>query len=265
MATKSKLISILKGEVGYHEGRNASGWDNHQKYSPAVPGLEWSQDQPWCATFATWAYQTAGVKKDTFPVTASVYTAMNWYKQHNRWSEYPSIGAQVIYGRDKHTGIVIAFDADTITTVEGNTNDNGSAEGDGVYIKHRQRRDAYVTGYGSPDFDPEPVGDNSAHIPPAKPVAAAPVFPGRQYFVKGAKNKYALQLQQWLAKIDSKIPGTVGPAYRVGPSDTMTQKDLDKVAALQSHYAKYLGPADGLTGPLTWRYAWELANGKRSW
>lgn len=87
--------------------------------------------------------------------------------------------------------------------------------------------------------------------------APAPPFPGRQFFVLGAVNDHALKLQQWLDK------GGWGPKYKVGPSRTMTQLDLDKVAALQRHYLKDLGPADGLTGPLTWRYAFEVAAGLR--
>jgi hypothetical protein len=90
-----------------------------------------------------------------------------------------------------------------------------------------------------------------------KPGKEAPAFPGRHFFVLGAKNKYALQLQKWLDK------GEWGPAYTVGPSDTMTQKDLQKVAALQAHYVSALGPADGLCGPLTWKYAWEVSTGRR--
>ncbi|MFB6955439.1 GH25 family lysozyme [Streptomyces sp. NPDC056309] len=86
---------------------------------------------------------------------------------------------------------------------------------------------------------------------------ACPPFPGRDKFVLGAHGDFALQLQQWLDK------GKWGPAYKVGPSRTMTQLDLDKVAALQRHYLKDLGPADGLTGPKTWLYAWQVANGLR--
>lgn len=62
-------------------------------------------------------------------------------------------------GGGSHTGIVIAYDAATITTIEGNTNVSGSAEGDGVYRKTRQRRDTYVHGYGYPDY---PGGIRSA-------------------------------------------------------------------------------------------------------
>jgi hypothetical protein len=54
-------------------------------------------------------------------------------------------------GQD-HTGIVIAYDATYIWAVEANTNDNGSAEGDGVYIRKRKRSDANVYGYGLPAY-----------------------------------------------------------------------------------------------------------------
>ncbi|WP_416972533.1 hypothetical protein [Streptomyces sp. 4F14] len=54
-------------------------------------------------------------------------------------------------GQD-HTGIVIAYDDVHIWAVEANTNDNGSSEGDGVYIRKRRRSDAIVYGYGLPAY-----------------------------------------------------------------------------------------------------------------
>lgn len=92
---------------------------------------------------------------------------------------------------------------------------------------------------------------------PGKAKPKVPTFPGRQYFKLGAKNSYARQLQEWLHK------GNWGPKYVVGPSNEMTQKDLEKVRALQKHYLADLGPADGLTGPKTWQYAFEVAHGLR--
>ncbi|PJN38065.1 hypothetical protein CG747_24545 [Streptomyces sp. CB02959] len=153
MAKAADVIRIARGEIGYREGYSGGHWNNHQRYSPAVPGLEWSQNQAWCATFVSWCARQAGAAS-LFPVTASVWTAYQWFRSQGRYSAYPAIGAQVIYGRsaNSHTGIVVAYDADTITTVEGNTNTSGSAEGDGVYLKRRNRRDAYVHGYGLPQY-----------------------------------------------------------------------------------------------------------------
>ncbi|MFF9124347.1 CHAP domain-containing protein [Streptomyces sp. NPDC014889] len=152
--TAGDVIRIAKGEVGYHEGYSGGHWTNKQKYSPAVPGLEWSQNQAWCATFASWCFQEAGMPKGSYPVTASCALGVSWWKQQKRFSEYPAIGAQVFFGPGggSHTGLVYAYDATYIYTVEGNTNSSGSAEGDGVYLKKRLRRDPYVYGYGYPAY-----------------------------------------------------------------------------------------------------------------
>lgn len=152
--TAADVIRIARAEVGYHEGYSGGHWNNFQKYSPAVPGLEWSQNQAWCATFAAWCFQQAGMPKESYPVTASCSLGVAWWKKAGRFSEYPAIGAQVFFGEGggSHTGIVYAYDADSIYTVEGNTNDSGSAEGDGVYLKKRARRDTYVYGYGYPAY-----------------------------------------------------------------------------------------------------------------
>jgi hypothetical protein len=152
--TAADVIRIAKGEVGYHEGFSDGHWNNKQKYSGAVPGLEWSDYQAWCATFASWCFQQAGMPKGSYPVTASCALAVAWWKEAARFSEYPAIGAQVFFGAGggAHTGLVYAYDGDFIYTVEGNTNTSGSAEGDGVYLKKRARRDAYVYGYGYPNY-----------------------------------------------------------------------------------------------------------------
>ncbi|MEU1071569.1 MULTISPECIES: LysM peptidoglycan-binding domain-containing protein [unclassified Streptomyces] len=154
MSQVSKVLAVAKGEVGYQAerapGERPSG---HQKYSPEVPGLEWSNFQPWCATWVSWVAMKAGVAS-LYPRTASVWTAMQWFKQRSRWSEYPAVGAQVIYGESgsTHTGICYAYDETWIYTYEGNTSLENSANGNKVMARQRRRRDAYVHGYGLPEF-----------------------------------------------------------------------------------------------------------------
>lgn len=144
----AKVIAVLRAEVGYREGAN-----NKQKYSPAVPTLEWSQNQPWCQTFQAWGAVKAGTASIE-PRTASCVTAANWFKNKGRFSQYPAIGAHVFFGPNggTHVGRVYAYDADYAYTVEGNTNASGSPNGDGVYLKRRPRRDSYLHGYGMPAF-----------------------------------------------------------------------------------------------------------------
>ncbi|MEV5875761.1 LysM peptidoglycan-binding domain-containing protein [Streptomyces sp. NPDC052101] len=89
-----------------------------------------------------------------FPRTASVYTAMEWFKQRGRWSAYPAIGAMCIYGTSgsTHTGICYAYDETYIYTVEGNTSLTNDANGNKVMRRQRLRRDSYVHGYGYPAY-----------------------------------------------------------------------------------------------------------------
>lgn len=167
------VITLARSQVGYREGRSADGhWNNVQKYSGEVPGLGWSNGFAWCAVFASWLFHRLGIDA---PITAACATGVAWWKARHRWSEYPAIGAQVFFGAGGgvHTGVVIAYDTVTITTIEGNTNDSGSAEGNGVYIKTRHRRDPYVCGYGYPAY---PEGITSAD-PAWQDVSTVPAPP----------------------------------------------------------------------------------------
>jgi hypothetical protein len=185
MSLTDNLTKVVNAEVGYHEGYSNGHWNNHEKYADKVPGLEWVDDVEgaWCAVFAAWAFQTAGLPKGAYPVTASCATGVSWYKARKRFSGYPAIGAQIFYGPGggEHTGVVIGFDATHVYSVEGNTNVNGSPEGDGVYAKTHVRTDAHVYGYGYPEYpdgiesaDPAWKSQNPSLHTPAAPAAPAP-------------------------------------------------------------------------------------------
>lgn len=152
---RDKVLAIAKHEadIHYQEGYANGHWDNIQKYSEEVPNLGWSDGQAWCAVFVSWCAWKAGMFS-LYPNTASCSEGVAWFKQQGRWSDYPAIGAQAFFGPGggTHTGIVYNFDADTVYYVSGNSNNNGSAEGDGVYYGQQPRRSSYVFGYGYPNF-----------------------------------------------------------------------------------------------------------------
>ncbi|WJN63042.1 endolysin [Streptomyces phage phiScoe3] len=235
-----KILSLAEGEVGYHEGRSNGHWNNKEKYAAEVPGLAWADYQAWCATFVSWLALKADLA-DQYPRTASCEAGVAWFKKRGRFSEYPAIGAQVFYGPGggTHTGIVVSFDGSTITTIEGNTNDNGSAEGDGVYRKVRQRKSDFVYGYGYPKFaegivSADPAYKGEAPKAPSKPAPAkpkpkpkpapkpAPAKPTTQLYrlsdaVKpGCHHVQVKDIQQLLLKLGYKIPGAVTDFY--GPN-----------------------------------------------
>lgn len=153
MGQADALYQIENAQVGYRENNGSSNHNNYQKYSPGVPGLEWSQYQAWCMTMQSWCLRQAGLSS-LGPVTASTATGYQWYANKGRASAYPAVGAFVFFGpgAGSHVGFVYAYDGTYIYTIEGNTNTNGSAEGDGVYKKVRVRRDDYVYGYGYPAY-----------------------------------------------------------------------------------------------------------------
>lgn len=254
----------------YETWNSSVGWDNHTAF-----GKQFGEDgYAWCVMFGWDMYDDMGLRA-IVPKVDNVNAFTSWAKQHGQWSEYPSVGAWVNLNGGGHTETVIGFDSGYVYTKGGNSIAAGAADngqGNGVFRHKTARLSSKVVGYFAPKFpdgvcpptaDPHDYRGGKTQtsytwVPEPSPVPGAPAFPGRQYFVLGASNDYALKLQTWLQR------GNWGKPYRVGPSHTMTQFDLDKVKALQNHYLAALGPADGLTGPTTWRYAYEVAYGLRA-
>lgn len=162
LLSANKVIATAEGTVGYREGRDPDGnWNNIEKFAAQVPGLAWANGQAWCAVWMSWVARTAGVA-NLYPRTASCNAAYAWFKQHAHVSSYPAIGAQIFFGSNgdmHHTGLVRSYDANNVYTAEGNTNIDGSPQGNGVYNLKHGRRDSWVQAYGYPNF---PEGIQSA-------------------------------------------------------------------------------------------------------
>lgn len=147
-------IEIARSQIGYREEKKDGSYNNNQKYSDQLPGFGWSDYRAWCATFYQWCLYQVGVTVPSGARSASCIASARAYEQADRFTEYPGKGFQVFFGVNggTHTGMVVDYDNDWIWTVEGNTNDDGSAEGNGVYFRKRARKTAYVYGYGIPYF-----------------------------------------------------------------------------------------------------------------
>ena len=99
---------------------------------------------PWCAAFV----ETVGVDAfgDAWPLprTASVSQLADYAAAHGMLMQVPVPGAVFLLwspalGRFHHTGFVAeAAEGSGWYTVEGNTNDDGSAEGIGVFGRERE-------------------------------------------------------------------------------------------------------------------------------
>jgi hypothetical protein len=116
-----------------------------------------SHREPWCAAFVAWCVREAQIRRWGSEAaapwrrckSAAVRGWMEWPDREPRvrvlaMGEPAKKGDIVIFltgpGEFSHIGIVVADqDGSRIETIEGNTDESGSREGEGVYRKHRPR------------------------------------------------------------------------------------------------------------------------------
>lgn len=149
---KAALFEWLRDQRGYREGPRS----NQQKYSPSVPGLEWSNFQPWCATFTCAGFLAAGGRANVdFPLTASCLQQVAWGRSRGRLHSRAKSGDLMMIGPGggTHVEIVVKISGRYVTTIGGNTSGSWGgnyANGNGVYQKTRSMASAY--GYVRPYY-----------------------------------------------------------------------------------------------------------------
>ena len=136
----NEVIQVARGTIGWREvGRNSGPLVD--KILASV-GLEGSR-APWCAAWVVYIGDEAFGKKDN-PYPRSAWSpdfvkSPQW--DRGRGKKPDRADAFGIYfqslKRVAHTGIVEKVEGKWAVTIEGNTNDDGSRDGDGVYRKRR--------------------------------------------------------------------------------------------------------------------------------
>ena len=128
--SKQTILSAIT-QIGVEEVPKASNKGTDvEKYLKSV-GL--GGGYSWCMAFAYWNVQQASVKlgiKNPLSKTAGVMA--QWNNSPSLRSIVPQSGYLFIIDEGKglgHTGLVEYVVGDTIHTIEGNTNDDGSREG----------------------------------------------------------------------------------------------------------------------------------------
>ena len=156
-------LAVARGQVGVREQPPGSnrGPQVDVYVSNVGPGL---LGQPWCMAFVYWCFTQAANQlgiANTAPRTASVIAS---------WRKAPHVaGARIVTaaearrdparvtpgmvfyietgGGHGHTGFVADVVDGRLVTIEGNTNDGGSREGIGVFIRSRRRIDTINLGF----------------------------------------------------------------------------------------------------------------------
>ena len=137
------IVSIAKTQVGFREGDN-----NDTKYGSWY-GLP---NQPWCAMFVSWCAREAQVPLDILRNCAIASPEPGYFDiPFYDGEEYtPKQGDLFFTKTFSHVGLVDYIDGEYFYTVEGNTNDNGSNNGIGVFTLKRKISDYY---FGVPDYN----------------------------------------------------------------------------------------------------------------
>ena len=143
---------------------------------------------PWCAAFLYWAMQQAAQTDplpNPFVRSASTGVVYAWASSHDLLANVPQVGDVFLRGVSTgdgfvphHTGLVTGVDGATFTTVEGNTNIDGSDDGIGVFLKTHNNGNNFRFVRWS-QLVAEPDGETYALLINGTKVTDMPVIGGR--------------------------------------------------------------------------------------
>ncbi|WP_231625464.1 peptidoglycan-binding protein [Pedobacter sp. R20-19] len=132
ISVQQRIITIAQSQIGVRE---ATGHNDGRQIEAYLHYTGLKKGNPWCAAFVSWVFGQAGFCQ---PVTA---WSPNLFPIKRRTT---NIGPATIFGvyfpslkRIAHCGLVAQKNGHWLITIEGNTNMDGSREGNGV---HRKRR-----------------------------------------------------------------------------------------------------------------------------
>ena len=243
MSTAAQLLKIAAKEVGVREGRDTGGnWNNRVKYN------DWYAKHPsirnngflttaWCATFVSWVANQAGLLGSVIPMHAWTPSGLAWFKSRGLWTQgrgakpgdlfYIYFPAQ---RRVAHVGFVERVEGGYIYTIEGNTNNSGSRQGNGVYRLKRRITNNFH--FCHPKYPAAASGSAGNSSKPSKPVA-----PGKpKVSVSGLHNAIAA---------DPKKPNTSTTNWSaVYPVEAaLVNEGFLDVRRLDGHWGTETGPA----------------------
>lgn len=138
---KAQVVPVAELFVGWVRettGKNDGPWvEAIQRTTGNKKG------DPWCASFVNWVLDIAYRDMNPLPATASCDVLLEFARKNQLLTNTPQPGDVFLVMRTKndaiHTGIVTEVKADTVKTIEGNTNREGAREGNGVWARERAR------------------------------------------------------------------------------------------------------------------------------
>lgn len=243
------IIRIARSKTGVKERwSRGGGWINDSEFNrwyATKVGQPSFRYGAWCHMYVSWLAEQAGILGDgegQVPLTAWCPSGLSKFRKEGRAKRghNPNAGDIVYFirrGRARHVGLVLKRVGNYIITSEGNTNDDGSFQGNGVYVRYRRiGRDQW---YCTPDYG---SGSN-----PVSSVWDGKHYPGRHVFRIGRRHPAITLLGKML------VAKGFGRHYRKGPGPVFGKADRANVREFQRAQGWRGRDADGYPGPETWR------------
>lgn len=149
----ARVLDLMISEVGVRE---ATGNNDGPRVEEYLSSVNLGKGYPWCAAFPHWAYRKNGrvleparrfaAAATWHPESRRVWERDGWTPEEGEVLSKPGDHLAIYYsnlGRIGHTAVIIEETEDYFRTVEGNTNSEGSREGNGVFIRKRLKRSTY--------------------------------------------------------------------------------------------------------------------------
>ena len=139
-SSSQKVVQVAKSQLGVKErtGKNdGEAVERYLRYTNLPKG------HPWCAAFVSWVYQKAGFENPRTAWSPSLFPKSRLSRKIK-----PGFVYGLYHGKRKrivHCGITVSKHSDWVLGIEGNTNSQGSIEGDGVYLKRRHAKTIHAT------------------------------------------------------------------------------------------------------------------------
>jgi hypothetical protein len=134
-------------ELGVRE----NGFNKGQRVEEYLRAANLKAGNAWCAAFVTWTFKQVGIKAVVSGYSPNWFVNNVVYKRDDNVKRNYVTTVGDVFGlwfanknRIAHVGFIDSRQGDYYITVEGNTNEAGSREGDGVYKKRRHIKTIYA-------------------------------------------------------------------------------------------------------------------------
>ena len=144
---QNEVRKTYTAEIGVRE----TGFNKGQRVEEYLKAANLAPGNAWCAAFLTWTFKQVGIKAVVSGYSPNWFQSNIVYKRDDNINRNytPQVGD--VFGlyfeskkRIAHVGFIDKQEGNYYITVEGNTNEAGSREGDGVYRKRRHIKTIYA-------------------------------------------------------------------------------------------------------------------------